>query len=111
MKINIIKTSLCVLISGIALLLCVTNTEAQNNYIDFDSTDNLTTSLPKETINNEGSDYVEIQYRFPGAFVTYKSVDDNVYNYIHIDGFGKMGQVGKPALPAYHDILAIPENA
>ncbi|MGM0650661.1 MAG: C25 family cysteine peptidase, partial [Bacteroidota bacterium] len=108
---NIIKTSLCVLISGIALLMCVTNAEAQNNYIDFDTTDNPTTSLPKETINNEGSNFVEIQYRFPGAFVTEKSVDDNLYNYINIEGFGKTGQVGKPALPAYHDILAIPENA
>lgn len=110
MKINILKRVYAFYILAIILISSVTNTNAQNTYLELDTTDNLTTSLPKEIINTNGSNFVEIQYHFPGAFVTNKSVDDDVYNYIHIDGFGKMGQVGKPALPAYHNIVTIPEN-
>ena len=33
-------------------------------------------------------------------------MDENEYEYIHVNGFGKMAEVGKPALPAHEDILA-----
>lgn len=40
MKSNIFKMSLFIIILGISLFLSVTNTKAQNTYLDFDTTDN-----------------------------------------------------------------------
>lgn len=68
-------------------------------------------SIPLRTVNDNGVKFVDITYEFSDASVSEKKVDGKLYNYMHIKGFAKMGEVGKPALPANNDLIAIPENA
>ena len=56
------------------------------NYLSFDklkkSNGELKT-LPDRIINDKDPTYIEIEYDFPGSFVTEKSVD-STFNFFHI---------------------------
>lgn len=89
-------------------------TKAQNNYIPFDEnqgSQNENATLPHRVINDNGTDNIEIEYTFPGARVTSRNVNNTQYSFLHIDGFGKKGIPGQPALPMHNDLILIPENA
>lgn len=88
---------------------------AQNVYLPFCGKGIRTESeesptLPQRTVRDNGTS-VDVEYSFPGAFVASKRVGNISYNFLHIDGFSPMGEVGKPALPAHNDLVAIPDNA
>ncbi|MBN1113476.1 MAG: hypothetical protein JXA53_11255, partial [Bacteroidales bacterium] len=88
---------------------------AQNKYLSFAKNQ---TSLresgestePKRVLNDVKSQYLEVSYTFPGAMVSEQTNSDDVYNFLHIYGFGKMGQIGAPALPMRNDIIALPKG-
>ena len=88
--------------------------QAQNNYIPFDEnqgSQNKNITLPQRVVNDNGTENVEIEYTFAGATVTFRNVNNIEYSFLHIDGFGKMGIPGQPAIPMHNDLVIIPENA
>ncbi|MDA3881316.1 MAG: C25 family cysteine peptidase [Prolixibacteraceae bacterium] len=88
---------------------------AQNKYLSFSGKalkqTESTYSLPQRTVQITKANTVEIRYSFTGAFVSEKTVKSEKYNFIHIDGFSKMGQVGAPALPSRNEVVALPRGA
>ena len=99
---------------SIVLFLVSSGIFAQNNYLPFIQKKNITedsTTYPQRNIIDNGTNYIEIEYTFQGANVSSKIVQNINYNFLHIDGFGKLANVGKPALPSHKDIIAIPDNA
>lgn len=79
-----------------------------NQIISFDVDTNSTE--PIRHLIDGGSSYFEIEYNLPSISISNKSVNGIDYNFIHIKGFGKMGEVGKPALPAHTDIVLFPND-
>jgi len=70
-----------------------------------------TDSKPSMQFSDMGMSGVQIDYAFPYPEVSATDVEGTVYQYLHIDGFGKLGAVGKPALPMRHYTVALPIGA
>ncbi|MCD4791455.1 MAG: hypothetical protein K8R37_15780, partial [Bacteroidales bacterium] len=86
----------------------------QNQYLSFIKGIEGTTeanTLPERTVKNGNALYFEIEYSFTDAYISETQVEGEKYNFLHIEGFAKMGQVGAPALPAHNEIIAMPENS
>jgi len=88
----------------------------QNKYLSFTNksrqlTDVVHSVKPIREVKQLRSGFIEVSYMFNGAFVADKKHDGELYNFLHIDQFGKMGQVGAPALPMRNDMLAISKQA
>ena len=99
---------------AIALFIITNLTNAQNKFLSFkkDVTNKeAQTSLPERIAQDYTVKSVTVEYGFPGAFVSDKYVESKQYQFLHIEGFGKMGQVGAPALPAKNEIIAMPKGA
>ncbi len=87
---------------------------AYSQYLSFNEGIKNTTEAetrPERNFLNGAGSFVEITYNFSGANISETEVEGERYNFLHIDGFAKMGQVGAPALPAYNEIIAMPENS
>ncbi|RZT95984.1 peptidase C25-like protein [Ancylomarina subtilis] len=56
-------------------------------------------------------DYLQVIYNFAGAKLVKKEHQDESYYFVHIKGFGKMGQEGAPALPMHNDLLKVPKDS
>lgn len=56
-------------------------------------------------------EYLQVSYDFKGAKLAKKEYQDESYYFVHIKGFGKMGQEGAPALPVRGDLLKVPMNS
>ncbi|MGZ2371502.1 C25 family peptidase propeptide domain-containing protein [Ancylomarina sp. YFZ004] len=56
-------------------------------------------------------EYLQVIYDFTGAKLAKKEHQDESYYFVHIKGFGKMGQEGAPALPMRNDLLKVPTNS
>jgi len=85
---------------------------AQNSFLSFSKNGKLTTAEEiVRNINDQNLEYLEIEYNFPGAIVSEKNANNETYQYLHIDGFSYLKEVGKPALPAHIDMIAIPYGA
>ena len=85
---------------------------AQNKSIHFKdgvSDKEVASSLPKRAVA-ESSSYIELDYSFDNAAITTIKQDSSVFQLLNIQGMGKMENVGKPALPCYNDILAVPSK-
>ena len=98
----------------LVVLLPATKLLSQNDYISFSQNekyDQLQPAFPSLDINDDGVNGITLEYNFPGAEISETIVNNTVYNYIHIEGFSKMKEIGKPALPSHIDIIAAPENA
>lgn len=99
----------------LVVLLSVNGINAQNQYLSFtDKTlkqKESENSFPTRVVNLAKPSTVELQYTFTGAFISEKTVNAERYNFIHIDGFSKMGQVGAPALPARNEVVALPRGS
>ncbi|MEA3495403.1 MAG: C25 family cysteine peptidase, partial [Bacteroidota bacterium] len=96
-----------------AILLCNgLYLSAQSSYISFNnkSFKNYET-MPVRAVKDYGTEGLEIEYNFKGAMLTSKKINNVEYQFLHIEGFGKLGDIGRPALPAFNDIIALPENA
>jgi len=107
------KKTVVILIA--ALILSSFNAISQNTYLSFKDGSKTEAegveTTPTRTYQSLKSLDVEIGYSFSGAYVADKSVENEAYNFLHIDGFNKMMQVGAPALPSHNDIIAIPRGA
>jgi len=93
----------------------IANGQQANPFLSFDSgiqqfTDHMSTLPSRETTNGD-EEFYEIDFSFPGAAVANTAVNGIGYQYLHIEGFAKMGQVGAPALPAHNEIIAMPPGA
>ncbi len=89
----------------------------QNSYLPF-TKEKAYTSGTKAPDNimpirdvNTSQNSTTITYQFRGGMVADAlGMDKNNYEFIHVEGFGKMTETGKPALPAHNDIIATPGN-
>ncbi len=90
------------------IYIFITNLFAANQIISFDEDANSTE--PIRYLTDGGSSFFEIEYNLPSILISNKSVNGMDYNFIHIKDFGKMGEVGKPALPAHTDIILFPSD-
>lgn len=91
------------------LLLFHYGTLAQSNFIPF--TDRYDTTEPQRIITESNSDFIEVEYRFAGGYHYTRDVLSETYDLLFIEGFSKMAQVGKPAVPSHIDHIAVPEGA
>ncbi len=86
----------------------------QNRYLSFSKdkkeSENKKT-LPLRKTKKLDSKAYQVSFQFSGAFISDNKVENTNYNYLHIDGFSKMGQIGAPALPAKNEIIAVPRGA
>ncbi len=90
------------------------NANAQNRFLSFtkdknrnaiDSEEKVEVKPEREVTTSKNS--ATVTYNIPGGYIAeILGMDKNEYEFIHVDGFGKMAEVGKPALPAHNDILA-----
>ena len=98
----------------LSVFLSFTFAYSQNTFLPFIE-DNIISqdeiTLPNRIVDDHEIEYIELEYTFQGAFVSNKIVENETYHYLNIQNFGKMNDIGKPALPAYNDFIAIPENA
>ncbi|MBI9055287.1 MAG: T9SS type A sorting domain-containing protein [Bacteroidales bacterium] len=80
-------------------------------FISFESKkivgSNLNT-LPIRVIDSKKSNEIIVSYSFENAGIGRTSVKNTEYQFLHIEGFSKMSQVGAPALPAHNDLIALP---
>lgn len=95
-------------------LFCSSQLFSQNKYLSFEKgiiESQIETTVPDRIVTENGFQSVEVEYLFKDAAISEISVDEKIYTFIHIDGFGKMTEVGKPALPCFNDIFAVPDFA
>ncbi|QZT38940.1 T9SS type A sorting domain-containing protein [Halosquirtibacter xylanolyticus] len=59
--------------------------------------------VPRKEMKDLGDGSIEVTYYFQGAEVIDKESQDDRYNFLQIEGFGQLGQVGAPALPMRND--------
>lgn len=59
---------------------------------------------------SENLSYIEISYNFERADVFDIKQDTSQFQLLKVKGFATMGEVGKPALPSYNDILVVPQK-
>jgi len=67
--------------------------------------------LPQRSMFSFSQYGLSLSYKFQGAKVSETYVDNTAYQYIHINGFTKMAQVGAPALPVHNELIAMPPGA
>ncbi|MDE5421593.1 hypothetical protein L3073_05200 [Ancylomarina sp. DW003] len=68
-------------------------------------------TLPNREQNPIGEKYLQVDYGFLGAKLTNRTEKGESYYFLHIKGFGKMGQEGAPALPMLNDLLKVPMDS
>ena len=68
-------------------------------------------TLPIRDMINGDASYVEITYKFTGASISEANEANEKFQFLHINGFAPMQQVGAPSLPAHNDIIAMPTGA
>ena len=66
---------------------------------------------PQRTIINSDENSITINYKFNGYQIANRQEANQSYQYIQIKNFSKMGEVGKPALPAHNDMIALPSES
>ncbi|MBN1926948.1 MAG: hypothetical protein JW798_14040, partial [Prolixibacteraceae bacterium] len=97
------------------IVFSIHSLNAQNRYISFQKKETKLyeneSSEPSRVVSLLKTNAVEIRYTFTGASVSDARVNSETYNFIHIDGFSKMGQVGAPALPARNEVVALPRGS
>ncbi|MBN1187713.1 MAG: hypothetical protein JXB49_35895 [Bacteroidales bacterium] len=100
--------SVC-LILGILGNLTVKAQQA-TTIISFKSGKNPGESLemPVRKVAQQGEKDVLVEYSFEGATRAIKEVNEVQYDFLHVEGFGLLSQVGKPALPMHNDMIALP---
>ncbi|NVO01222.1 MAG: T9SS type A sorting domain-containing protein [Bacteroidetes bacterium] len=90
------------------------NLFGQQKIVSFNS-GNSSSAMPEKLITDKGIEYTDVEYNFPGAFVSEKMVNykelNQTFQFLNIEGFGKMTEVGNPAVPSHNDIIAVPKNA
>ena len=62
---------------------------------------------PQRLIPSSDMSGITVEYDFSGFSVSNRVYNGITFNYIHIKDFSKMGEVGKPALPAHNDAIML----
>lgn len=110
MKTNYGKGFLFALI--LALAVNTASVFCQTAILSFEGSDKTaSTTIPERTVFDQGSESVEVEYLFPGMRVSDVIVNQVSYQFLLIEGFSHMDQVGSPAMPAHNDQIAIPMSA
>jgi len=81
--------------------------DSRKKFLDFQQGSKMDYSSQRNLYEN-GEQYLEVEYIFGGAKISNKEEQGSIYNFIHIKDFGKLVEVGLPALPAHTDIIALP---
>jgi hypothetical protein len=66
---------------------------------------------PLVKLSDKGMSGIEMDYTFPQVEVSTVNVDGETYQYIHMEGFGELDEVGRPALPMRNHNIALPPDA
>jgi PKD repeat protein len=91
--------------------LCI-NLYSQKKLITFNSqASGKAANEAFRIIHSESINGIEIEYKFDGAFSFAKKNGSKSYQLLQIKNFSLLQHIGRPALPAHIDIIAIPENA
>ncbi|MFO7723018.1 MAG: C25 family cysteine peptidase [Bacteroidales bacterium] len=70
-----------------------------------------TATGPSRTINDSGLQGIEVSWQFDGITTHPVTVDGEVFQFIRMKDFTHTKEVGKPALPCYQELIAIPQGA
>jgi len=62
---------------------------------------------PERTILEEEANKLSVSYSFGGAKISNIDVNGIQYQYLTINGFGQLGQIGAPSLPMHNDLIYI----
>jgi PKD repeat protein len=101
------KAILLMFILSIALI----HSYAQKHMLSFDYEARLIESTkPIRTVTDEGAFGVTVNYQFPGASYFYKFDNNDTFQFMNIEGFSHLQEIGKPSLPAHSDLILIPDN-
>lgn len=95
------------LFSFLSIIVC-----GQNTVLPFGSAaaDAIAKTGVNRNIKDNGLQGVDISYRLSNAIIAQKNVAGIIYSFFGINGFSKLHEVGKPALPANNDLIALPAN-
>lgn len=95
-------------------LVSVVISNAQDTYLSFKdglTSDRQSISTPERQTVNRGSDGMEITWTFSGAGISEVEVENTSYQFLNIEGFTQLAQVGAPALPVHNELIAMPKGA
>jgi len=95
------------------LIILSTGLNAQH-YLSFTEKNDKSgknSTLPHRNVVDHNTQNVEIEYNFSGAYISSQIIDKTQYDLLNIEGFNKMMDVGRPALPMHNDMIALPMNA
>ncbi|MFC1733877.1 C25 family cysteine peptidase, partial [candidate division KSB1 bacterium] len=68
-------------------------------------------TLPQRSVVDNFTNNVVVEYVFNGAYISQQIIENTRYDLLNIEGFTKMTDVGKPAMPMHNDLIAVPSNA
>lgn len=103
------KKSTLLLTSFLLFSLAIAQTPRYVSFNEQKSSDYQT--LPKRAIINENTQFIELNYEFPGATITNKTINGKVFQMVNIEGYAPMTELGKPSVPAHNEIIALPANS
>jgi hypothetical protein len=96
----------------LSLLLVSFLLNAQNTLISFSGIKPLKENpAPIRNIIDNGVEGIQVSYHFDALSVNNKLHKSEVYQQLSIPNFSHIQEVGKPAMPAHIDLIAIPEGA
>lgn len=100
------------------LMLCLTTKAFAGKWISFQDTGIVPApSIPDYSLKPElncqdsGRNGITMEFQIPGAFVSDVKRGKNKFQYVNIEGFGKINDVGKPAVPQRIYSIAVPRGA
>lgn len=86
----------------------IKNTTIQQSQLAIKTQMPVKYTTPVREIIKSTTDEIVLKYNFNG-FAQNDVIHNTIkYQFLHIDGFSKMGGVGNPALPAHNDMILIP---
>jgi len=83
----------------------------QSNFLRYSGKKSDVGTEPLRTVEDKGAGGGVIEYEFPGSFIFEKKINEDTYKILNIPGFSHLKNTGKPALPVYYDLIAVPSGA
>lgn len=99
------------LISCYTFLLLGLFIYSQNNIISFNNNANTNENSAIRFFNDKGLEGIDVRFEFDGIYNKLIKANNNEYSLLNIKDFSYLKEVGKPALPAHNEIIAIPLGA
>ena len=93
-------------------LLSLTTLFAQSSIVSFSGYKNYTKiSEPLRSVTDNGVEGIQVSYHFDAMNSISKENKSEIFQQLFIQGYSHIQEVGKPAMPAHIDLIAIPEGA